>query len=373
MVSVIIPVHDSAAHLRECLDSVLAQTLRDIEVICVDDRSVDESPAILREYAERDDRLTVLANLGEGPGAARNTGLDVARGEYLSFLDADDYFDHRMLEMMAAKARADDAELCICRARYHNMATGRFEPAEGLTRRDLIPATPFSPRDIPEHILIVSSPATWTKLFRRDFVRRLDLRHQDVRRSSDLLFTKLATVKAQRITFVDKVLVTYRTGTDTNMQSRNDEVPFEYHKALTALRDALVESGVYPQVERGFVSLALTSSLYNLHSLRTHAAYSALYDRLRTEYFDALKITGRESDYFFSAREARQAEAIMRSSSDEYLLSQSRLLRDELRTTRDQLKRVKGRLDRIEGSRWHRLGKQLRSLTARLRRKRPPA
>ena len=86
-VSVVIPVYNIERHLRQCLDSVAGQTLRDIEIICVDDGSTDDSPKILADYASKDSRFQIITQPNAGPGVARNTGMAQATGEYLIFLD----------------------------------------------------------------------------------------------------------------------------------------------------------------------------------------------------------------------------------------------------------------------------------------------
>ena len=91
-VSVVIPVYNVAPYLRQCLDSVAGQTLREIEIIWVDDGSNDESPAILAEYAKKDSRFHVIHQVNQGTGSARNAGMDHASGGCLSFLDSDDRF-----------------------------------------------------------------------------------------------------------------------------------------------------------------------------------------------------------------------------------------------------------------------------------------
>lgn len=102
-VSIIIPVYNMEAYLRECLNSVLSQTLREIEAICVDDGSTDSSPAILAEYALRDSRVKVITQLNSGSGPARNAAIAASKGEWLMFLDPDDFLStpetvERMLE-----------------------------------------------------------------------------------------------------------------------------------------------------------------------------------------------------------------------------------------------------------------------------------
>ncbi len=107
-ISVIVPVYNVVQFLRACLDSVLAQSLRDIEVVCVDDGSTDGSAAILAEYAAKDKRLKIVTQENRGQGAARNCGLEIARGEYVYFMDADDEFAaDDALERLVALADAE--------------------------------------------------------------------------------------------------------------------------------------------------------------------------------------------------------------------------------------------------------------------------
>ena len=99
-VSVIVPVFNTAPYLRRCLDSILAQTIRDIEIFCINDGSTDESFSILREYEKKDSRIHVFNTKNQGCGPARNVGLDHARGVYVCFVDSDDWIDPEYLESM---------------------------------------------------------------------------------------------------------------------------------------------------------------------------------------------------------------------------------------------------------------------------------
>ena len=113
IISVIVPVYNSSKYLKECLDSILNQTLTDIEVICVDDGSTDESPLILEEYASRDSRLQILKQENKGAGAARNLGMTIAKGKYLSFLDSDDFFSPDMLKHAYLNAEIYSSDITI--------------------------------------------------------------------------------------------------------------------------------------------------------------------------------------------------------------------------------------------------------------------
>ena len=110
-VSVIIPVYKAEPYLRDCLDSVVNQTLKEIEIICVDDGSPDNSAAIAAEYQQRYDNIKLIRQENGGPSKARNAGLDAAAGEYICFLDSDDTLEVRALEKLHGIAA--DRELDI--------------------------------------------------------------------------------------------------------------------------------------------------------------------------------------------------------------------------------------------------------------------
>jgi glycosyltransferase involved in cell wall biosynthesis len=109
-VSIIIPVYNVEKYLTECLDSAMGQTLRDIEIICVDDGSTDRSTEILDEYAKKDSRITVIHQSNGGPSKARNTGIDTATGEYILFLDSDDIIKPTLCETTTNIADQEQAD-----------------------------------------------------------------------------------------------------------------------------------------------------------------------------------------------------------------------------------------------------------------------
>ena len=118
-VSVIIPVYNVEKYLGECLDSVLRQTLKDLEVICVDDGSMDGSPAILAEYARKDPRIKVVTRANGGLSAARNTGMDAATGKYIYFLDSDDWIVDDAMEKCLAVCERDGLDQLVFGCEVH--------------------------------------------------------------------------------------------------------------------------------------------------------------------------------------------------------------------------------------------------------------
>ncbi len=141
LISIIIPVYNVEAYLRECIDSVINQTYKNFEIILVDDGSTDSSGKICDEYVEKDDRITVIHQKNSGPSKTRNTGLENANGKYIYFLDSDDYVESNALELLINTAESNDADLVFFDARSFSddgaeikqgyVVKGTYEPKSG--------------------------------------------------------------------------------------------------------------------------------------------------------------------------------------------------------------------------------------------------
>ena len=129
-ISVIIPVYNASSFIAETLDSLTRQTFSDFELICVDDGSTDKTPQILETYAKQDQRIVILRQDNMGPGAARNKGLDSARGNYVCMLDADDLYDEQMLEIMHNRSLETDADVVVCRCEMFDDPTLPLAPEQ---------------------------------------------------------------------------------------------------------------------------------------------------------------------------------------------------------------------------------------------------
>ncbi len=114
MISVIVPVYNVEAYLAQCLDSILAQTYHDLEILLIDDGSADRSGSICDAYQAKDERITVFHTTNHGLSAARNVGLDHAHGEYIAFVDSDDWIEHNMLETLYQKTAESGADVVEC-------------------------------------------------------------------------------------------------------------------------------------------------------------------------------------------------------------------------------------------------------------------
>ena len=147
-VSIVIPVYNAEVHLRQCLDSVVNQTLRDIEIICVDDGSTDGSATVLTEYAAKDPRIVIVSRNHKNAGAARNVGIDTATGEYLGFVDADDFCDRTLFEKGYAQASKENADLVSFCFNQYDERIGRCGASRVFPKTVCTLVRPFAPESL---------------------------------------------------------------------------------------------------------------------------------------------------------------------------------------------------------------------------------
>ena len=290
-VSVIIPVYNVELYLRECIDSVLSQTLKDIEVICVDDGSTDKSLEILKEYEQKDSRVIILTHENKYAGVARNNGIKVARGKYLVFLDSDDFFEPELLETQYNQCEKHGADIGLCAADQYNQATGKFIATSWFLPERYTTIQPFNRDTWPEKIFQASTLAPWNKMFSADFVRKHSLEFQALPRANDVYFTMVSLALAEKIVSVNKVLVHYRVGMTGNLQAANQKTPLAFCDALYAVKQRLDAEGIFDKVRISFASNAISQVLYNLNKLKDSSAYDILMDSLLDKYLDEFAIT----------------------------------------------------------------------------------
>ena len=208
MISVIVPVYNAEPYLRECLDSILGQTYRELEIILVDDGSTDGSPQICEEYREKDERVRVFHTENRGQSAARNLGIDDARGEWLMLVDSDDFVSPDYCAIPLQAALEHGADLVIferTRVGWPAPTEEKEHPTGVLTRKEAVEN---------------GRPAPWNKLYHRDLFR--GIRYPEGRVYEDIATTHRLIYAANRIVRMDLPLYYYRYREDSTSR-RNDE------------------------------------------------------------------------------------------------------------------------------------------------------
>jgi len=239
LVSVVVPAYDVAAYLPDCLDSLLGQTLSDLEVVVVDDGATDDSGAVADAYAARDPRVRVVHIENRGLGAARNEGIRHARGEYLGFCDADDVMTPRALELLVGAARDGDAPL----------VTGNVVRLEGERRLRMGWMDRFHAErrtividDFPE---LLGDVFAWNKLFRRDFWDSAGLGWPERIRYEDQPATTDAYLRAGRIGIVPEVVYLWRVRDDGSSITQQRGTMADLTDRWTTKRMALASVEAY--------------------------------------------------------------------------------------------------------------------------------
>lgn len=298
-VSVVIPVYNIEAHLEQCLDSVAGQTLTDIEVICVDDGSLDDSPTILARYAAHDDRFQVFRQDNAGPGVARNTGLAQVTGQYVIFLDSDDWFEPDFLEQMVRQLQKTDADMAICRAVEFDTNTGLELPSKWMLKEQYLPHECFPPEDIAEHLYQFTYGWPWDKLYRTDFVRDANLSYPALPNSEDLVFVFQSLALAKRIAILDEILVHHRVNRMSSVSNSRRLEPETPYYAMLMLRDALRQNNLYMSFEKSFVTWAIEFLIWHVASIEERTLQRAYFQKLKQKW---LPETGCRSEVHFTSR-----------------------------------------------------------------------
>lgn len=219
LVSIIIPVYNVEQYLPQCLDSVLAQSYPNIEVICINDGSTDESLAILTSYSQKDKRLLVIDKENQGVSVARNVGIEQMKGDFVMFVDSDDWLDDDCIERVLAYQEENQCDIVMfsyVRERAHSSMKKELfgqsvvfegEECKKLARRIIGPIN----EEITSPASLDSYGTIWGKLYRKQVIE--DLRFVDLKKigtAEDSLFNMFAFKRSDRIGFIQDVYYHYR-------------------------------------------------------------------------------------------------------------------------------------------------------------------
>ena len=206
LVSIIVPIYNAEKYLAEAIESVLNQTYANFELLLINDRSTDNSKKICEKYAQEDSRIILLENKAEnhGPGPARNTGLDNASGEFIYFMDADDWIEKSLLECAVCRMQETNADIVQFGFVYEQ--EGR-EPKEYLRKgKDLF--TREEIKNVFLHFLNENRMSLWMQLFRKETVK--SIRFENIIISEDVCYTMDAFCSAEKIAYISEALYHYR-------------------------------------------------------------------------------------------------------------------------------------------------------------------
>ena len=346
-VSVIVPVYNAELTLGPTLDDILSQTLREIEIICVDDGSADGSAALLDAFSKKDPRIRVVRQENQGAGIARNTGMDQARGEYFCFLDADDRFEPNLLASAYALCEETGADICAWAADSFDARTGDRESYNAAFMRKFVPeANPFSPAEEGrDTVMQMFNGVPWSKMFRASFIRETGLRFQALRTTNDAFFVYCAMCEAKKIATLDKILVHRRKNDGISLTQTRELSWCCFYEALTAIRQELEQKGLWNTFERTYVNRALKNVVWNMDTTTPECALQ-IATLMKQEGLSRLGIQGRDDEYFFDEKLVERLSWLKALDPEGYVLV-SRVGR-ERDALKDETRKLKNRIKKLE-------------------------
>lgn len=266
-----------------CLDSICNQTLKEIEIICIEDASQDASLSILRDYSIKDCRIVVVQNNHNiGVAAARNLGISLAHGEYLAILDSDDYFQFDMLEIMYQKSLQTRCDVCVCNICWIDALSGicdiRLTSDIGYIPDYFLGKfhPSFHPNDVPDHIFRFFATASFCRLYRKKFIESHNLIFQNLPNCNDVFFGQISLVLANILTYVPDRLVNYRFNRKGQISSQRSKQPLCIHSALKAIYDRLHKENLWDLYRKSFFEYAIESIWVNMNTSTTSVRKYAL-------------------------------------------------------------------------------------------------
>lgn len=296
LLSVVIPVYNALPYLRKCVEGVCAAPIEDMEVICVDDGSTDGSAALLDELAAAEPRVRVVHRANGGVSAARNTGLAEVRGEYVSFVDADDTLEPDFLTQLLETARQHPLADCII---------GGFRVSGGAA----VEICPVCPEPMAADNAVEDLRLTlrvWGRLYRTGLIREHSVTFaEDVHFGEDTLFNYMLFPLCREIMLCPATGYTYQT--------RGDSLSASVREHVAEMADAALHLAefmhAHPQANGGAACVAgyAVHALRRIHSMAPHAAQRACAAKVRA----ALQLAGYTADSPFPGISARMLRKIL--------------------------------------------------------------
>jgi len=265
-VSVIMPIYNQEKYLEKSLTSLKNQTLKDIEFICVNDGSNDNSLKILEDFAREDKRFKIINQQNQGCGAAKNNGIKAAQGEYIAFLDPDDWFESNALESLYKKAKNQDCDMLVFnfnRVKDSGDLLGQYNLKKRLQRfYDIKEEETFTWRDVKPRVLGGLHPAAWNKLYKHDLLKDNEIEFTKCNLAEDNAFVFGASLTAENIGYSDGYYYNYVIHDGSAIRSKSDKnlCIFEVFENVKNLINKL---GLMPDLKDEFDGYILRFASYH--------------------------------------------------------------------------------------------------------------
>lgn len=290
LVSIVVPVYNAEKYLPELIGSFLGQSYSNLEIICVDDSSEDSSYEILFDYAKRDPRIKVFRKNNSGAAQTRNFGISKATGDFICFVDSDDFISSEAIELLVETAIAQQVDVVLFDLDNYNETTHSFDQNKSINRKYVPVRQQFRALDVPNVYKQIIG-FTVNKFYRTDFIREKSLEFPEVRAHEDMPFTYLALSLADSIYYLDQTLYHYRRSNINSVSNTLEQNYLFMFQALECTRDGLVKYGIWKRYRKNFISYVLHMCSWQL-SRKGRLSSIEFLDSSRRVWFPKLSLTG---------------------------------------------------------------------------------
>lgn len=294
-ISVIIPAYNVENYIDKCFKSLLSQTFKDFEVIAINDGSKDYTFDKMKKYELAFQNIQIIDKLNEGVGATRNLGIELSKGEYILFVDPDDYLHPKMLEVLYEKAIQTTADVSVC----------DFYECYEQTAEQLTITTPIESEQLivisdEKDILFKITPAPWNKLIKAKILKERRILFPLDYRSEDLNFTPKLLANCQTLAVVHQPLYYYLSNRINNVTSTYDERILHTRKALEEVMEYYISEGKYDSFKYELEMLVIKQIQYELRKV-IHIKDKALARQIILEFYQFIEgnfPTWRKNKYY---------------------------------------------------------------------------
>ena len=269
--SVIVPTHKVERYLPHCIESIINQTYPQLEIILVNDGSPDRCLEIMEDYARQDERIIVVSQENGGLSAARNAGLRIATGDYVAFVDSDDWIEANMFSELAMHFGHANPDFTCFRIQYDNEQSGAHflygspYPMSELEGQNLIIEDTLRVRHIPT--------SAWSKVYSRSFLTKYSLQFEPGIVNEDTLFSIQVACRAHKVTFLNKLFYHTIEREGSISRSSQERLFLDMHTALLKAKEYMLDLGYFNRFQHLYEARYLKSMLYNLLQAAQRLSY----------------------------------------------------------------------------------------------------
>lgn len=368
-VSVIIPVYNVEEYLRQCLDSIVNQTLKEIEIICVNDGSTDNSHQILTEYAQKDKRIIIINKENEGLGAARNTGMAYATGEYIGFVDSDDWVKLEAYEKFYKNAKTQNSDMVMCPIHVYDDITGKLKYDNPYFTLECL--NEEFDNCIFNHLktknflfkISVTSP---NKIYKREFLNEINAKFPERLIFEDNPFFYETYLKARNVSLIRDFLYFYRINRKDSIILKSDKSYFDLIKIHELCKQIFVETGNFDQYKVDLLDYTINNLFYRCTQI--NEIYKEEFFELIKQKFEKMNLKVDEISELNTSSKSKYQNIINASSYKELeLLETINQLKHQNKIYEDQLRSQIQIVQKITSSHSWKITKPLRTIGVGLR------